>query len=184
MLDRLAKVAEDILPEAQFAFRSGRGTTGMRFFLRQFQEKCREYCLPLYIAFIGFTKALESIDRSALWKILAKYGCPPKLLNLIRQFHDGMSARVITNGKTSQAFAVDTGVKQGCVLAPTLLALYLAAMLERARELLPVGRVSIKCHLDGSLYNIQRFGAKTKTSLETICELLLLTTARLLQMTK
>ena len=75
-------------------------------------------------------------------------------------------------------------MKQGCVLAPTLLALHLAAMLERARELLPVGVVLINCRLDGGLDNIRRFGAKTKTSLETICELLMLMTARLLQMTK
>nr|VZI33266.1 unnamed protein product [Spirometra erinaceieuropaei] len=48
---------------------------------------------------------------------------------MVRQLHDDMMARVTDNGAVSEAFAVTNGVKQGCVLAPTLFSLMLPAML-------------------------------------------------------
>ncbi|BHF58494.1 hypothetical protein SprV_0100144600 [Sparganum proliferum] len=43
-----------------------------------------------------------------------------------------MTARVTGNGAVSEAFAVTNGVKQDCVLAPTLFSLMLSAMLTDA----------------------------------------------------
>ncbi|VDM05195.1 unnamed protein product [Schistocephalus solidus] len=48
---------------------------------------------------------------------------------MVRQLHDGMTARVTDNGTVSEAFAVTNGVKQGCVLVPTLFSLMFSAML-------------------------------------------------------
>ncbi|VDM01545.1 unnamed protein product [Schistocephalus solidus] len=48
---------------------------------------------------------------------------------MVRQLHDGMTARVTDNGTISEAFAVTNGVKLGCVLAPTLFSLMFSAML-------------------------------------------------------
>ena len=84
-------------------------------------------------------KAFDSVDRGCLWEILSRYGCPPKFINIIRLFHDNMTATVRANGLRSDAFSVETRVKQGCVLAPTLFSLFLCAMLEVAqRKLKPV----------------------------------------------
>ncbi|VDM00671.1 unnamed protein product [Schistocephalus solidus] len=52
-----------------------------------------------------------------------------KSSELVRQLHDGMTARVTDNGTVSEAFAVTNGVKQGCVLAPTIFSLMFSAML-------------------------------------------------------
>ena len=51
------------------------------------------------------------------------------VVSLIESFHDGMQARVQENGETSEPFQMETGVNQGCVLAPTLFSIQLAAML-------------------------------------------------------
>lgn len=52
------------------------------------QEKtCTEQRKPLYKAPI-YTKAFEFVTSNGLFKILAKIGCPPTLLSLIRSFHD------------------------------------------------------------------------------------------------
>ena len=51
---------------------------------------------------------------------MAKFGCPPRFIAMVRQFHDGMQARVQNDGEFSEPFEVTNGVKQGCVLAPTL----------------------------------------------------------------
>ena len=48
---------------------------------------------------------------------------------MVRQFHDGMQARVQNDGEFSEPFEVTNGVKQGCVLAPTLFSMMFSAML-------------------------------------------------------
>ena len=40
---------------------------------------------------------------------------------MVRQFHDGMQARVQKDGEYSEPFPVINGVKQACVMAPTLM---------------------------------------------------------------
>ncbi|XP_071941032.1 uncharacterized protein [Antedon mediterranea] len=61
-------------------------------------------------------------------------GCPPTLLNIIRSFHQGMQATVKYNGAVSDSFEVESGTKQGDVLAPLLFGIYFAVVLQRAFE--------------------------------------------------
>ena len=129
--------------------------------LRQLQEKSAEQRQPLYIVFIDFTKAFDTIDRTTLWKILEIYGCPEKLVNIIKQFHCEMKAQVSVGGAPSDAFEVNHGVKQGCVLAPTLFSLYLTAVLETMDEGLNRS-VFIRTRTDGKLFNLARLHAHTK----------------------
>ena len=44
---------------------------------------------------------------------------------MMRQFHDGMLARVQNDGEFSDPFPVTNGVKQSCVLASTLFSMIL-----------------------------------------------------------
>jgi len=39
-------------------------------------------------------KAYASVNRNPLWKVLARAGVPEKMAAVIREFHDGMGARV------------------------------------------------------------------------------------------
>ena len=48
---------------------------------------------------------------------MAKFGCPAKFIALVRQFEDGILARVQNEGEFSNPFTMTNGVKQGCVLA-------------------------------------------------------------------
>ena len=85
---------------------------------------------PLYACYIDVTKAYDSVDRELLWIILPRSGVPPKMLAIIRQFHDGMRARVKTNdGMYPEWFDVEQGMYQGCNLAPLLMYIFFAAML-------------------------------------------------------
>nr|VZI27122.1 unnamed protein product [Spirometra erinaceieuropaei] len=113
----------------QCGFRRHRGTTDMIFTARQLQEKCQEMRTHLYSTSVDLTKAFDTVNRDGLWKIMQKFGCPERFTQMVRQLHDGMMARVTDNGAVSEAFAVTNGVKQGCVLAPTLFSLMFAAML-------------------------------------------------------
>ena len=169
LLDHLS--SNDLLPESQCGFRKERGTADMIFAARQIQEKCLEQNEALYITFVDLTKAFDTVCREGLWKILAKFGCPPEFITMVRQFHDGMQATVKSNGSVSEPFAVTNGVKQGCVLAPTLFSIMFSAMLQEAFSSPPQG-ISIKYRTDGSLFNLRRLQAKTKTKSTEVCDLL------------
>ena len=171
LLTRLHKLAERVLPETQCGFRAGRSTVDMVFTLRQLQEKCREQNLPLYMAFIDLTKAFDTVSRAALYKVLKSIGCPPILLNLVVSFHEDMEAKIQYDGRQSRSFHVRTGVKQGCVLAPTLFGIYFAALLRHAFEHSSNG-IYVRTRTDGSLFNIQRLRSRTLVSRVLLRELL------------
>ena len=160
-----------VCSESQCGFRKGRGTVDMIFCLRQLQEKSREHRKPLYMAFIDLSKAFDTVSRPALWIVLEKLGLPIQMRKIIMSFHDGMFAQIIHGGKMSEPFGVDNGTKQGCVLAPLLFALYFAVMLEQALRGNCYG-IPVSFRVSGGLFNIRRFTAKTKTTIELICDLL------------
>ena len=67
ILNRLTKhVSDNILPETQRGFCSGRGTIDTIFTARQLHEKCREHHRDLYIVFVHLTKAFDSVNRNLL----------------------------------------------------------------------------------------------------------------------
>ena len=167
LLNRLlGHLEQDLLPESQCGFRAGRGTVDMIFAARQLQEKCQEQHCDLYTTFVDLTKAFDTVSREGLWKIMEKFGCPEKFTTMVRQFHDGMMVRVLDDGETSNAFPVTNGVKQGCVLAPTLFSLMFSAMLMDAFDDFTPG-IGIKYRTDGKLFNARRLQAITKVK-ETV----------------
>ncbi|BHF61198.1 hypothetical protein SprV_0100417100 [Sparganum proliferum] len=171
-LNRLNNHLEQgLLPESQCGFRRHRGTTDMIFAARQLQEKCQEMRTHLYSTFVDLTKAFDTVNREGLWKIMQKFGCPERFIEMVRQLHDGMMARVTDNGAVSGAFAVTNGVKQGCVLAPTLFSLMFSAMLMDAyRDERPGIRIAYRT--DGHLLNQQRIHFQSRVSTTTVRELL------------
>ena len=88
--------------------------------------------MPLYVVLVDFSKILDTVSRVGLWQVLLKFGCTGKFISVIEALHTGMQANVTISSSVSSDFAVSNGVKQGCLLAPTLFSLYLAAMLEVA----------------------------------------------------
>ena len=101
----------------------------MIFTVRQLQEKCQEQNVDLYMTFVDLTKAFDTVSRDGFWKIMAKFGCPPRFIAVVRQFHDDMQARVRNDGEFSEPCEVTNGVKQGRVMAPALFSMMFSAML-------------------------------------------------------
>ena len=162
-LNRLQKLASRVYPESQYGFRAGRSTVDMIFSLRQLQEKCREQKQPLFIAFVDLTKAFDLVRRSGLFEILQKIGCPPKLLAVITSFHQGMQNTVCFDGATSEPFPVSSGVKQGCVLAPTLFGMFFSMLLQYAFADCEDG-VYVRTTHDGKLFNVARPGPRPRST--------------------
>jgi hypothetical protein len=43
---------------------------------------------------VDFVKAFETVPREMLFKVLARLGFPPKIINLVRVFHENVTLRV------------------------------------------------------------------------------------------
>ena len=67
-----------------------------------------------------FRAAFESVDREALWKILASTGHSKKYWRLFKAWHHGTENYVQVNGRHSLFFQITTGVRQGFAMAPEL----------------------------------------------------------------
>lgn len=172
ILNRMnTKLVSSVYPESQCGFRSGRGTVDMVFSLRQLQEKAREHDKELYVVFVDLTKAFDTVSRGGLWNILKKAGIPDEMLNVIISLHEGMKARVRSNGELSDEFNVSNGTKQGCVLAPVLFAIYFAFMLDIALKDLSEG-IDIQFRTSGGIHNQQRFKGKSFVKEQLIRDLL------------
>nr|VZI40289.1 unnamed protein product [Spirometra erinaceieuropaei] len=137
---------EGLLPESQCGFRRHRGITDMIFAARHLQENCQEMRTHLYFTFVDLTRAFDTL-------------------------HDGMMARVMDNGAASEAFAVTNGVKQGCVLTPTLFSLMFSAMLMDTYRDEPPG-IRIAYRTDGHLLNQRRMHFQSRVSPTTVHQLL------------
>ena len=73
----------------------------------------------LFINFVKFEKAFDSLDRNILRKLLWHYGIPIKLVNIIKCTYDGFTSQVISHGMLSDT-EIKTGLRQGCLLSPLL----------------------------------------------------------------
>ena len=132
--NRLRDFCEEagIIPEDQCGFRPQRSTTDMMFGVRRLQELRRTSNTSLEICFIDLAKAYDSVDRVLLWEILAaRFGVPPRMIKVIRMFHDGMGARVqLDDGDFMAWFNVCQGLRQGCVLSPLFINILFAAVIK------------------------------------------------------
>ena len=51
---------------------------------------------------------------------MGHYGVAPKFIKLIQGLYEASSCQVIHNGKLSETFEMNTGVRQGCLLSPMI----------------------------------------------------------------
>lgn len=120
ILNRLQEIVDKKLRDQQAGFMKDRSCTDHIATLRIIIEQSIEWNTSLYMNFIDFEKAFDSLDRTTLWQLMEYYGIPTKIINLIKNSYDGTVCKVMHAGQLSQSFEVKTGVKQGCLLSPFL----------------------------------------------------------------
>ncbi|CAH8544655.1 unnamed protein product [Schistosoma intercalatum] len=120
LLNRMKDAVDAQLRDQQAGFRKDRSCTDQIATLRIIVEQSVEWNSSLYINFIDYEKAFDSVDRRTLWKLLRHYGVPEKIVNIIRNSYDGLQSKVVHGGQLTDAFQVRTGVRQGCLLSPFL----------------------------------------------------------------
>ena len=121
---RLQQYVNHELPDAQAGFRKSRGTRNQIANICWFIEKAREFQENIYLCFIDYAKAFDSVDHNKLWKILKEMGIPDHLTCLLRNLYAGQEATVRTGHGTTDWFQIGKGVRQDCILSPCLFNLY------------------------------------------------------------
>ncbi|VDO93249.1 unnamed protein product [Schistosoma mattheei] len=84
--------------------------------LRIIVEQSVEWNSSLYINFIDYEKAFDSVHRRTLRKLLRHYVVPEKIVNIIRNSYDGLQCKVVHGGQMTDAFQVKTADREGCLL--------------------------------------------------------------------
>ena len=134
ILNRLKPQAEEIIAEEQAGFRAGRSTTEQIFNLRILCEKYLQHQQNLYHVFIDFKKAFDRVWQAALWATMRKYNISANLVRTIEQLYDKATSAVQMNGSIGEWFRTTVGVRQGCLLSPTLFNIFLERIMSDALE--------------------------------------------------
>ena len=81
---RLQQYVNREIPDVQAGFRKGKGTGDQITNIRWNIENARESQKNIYLCFIDYAKAFDSVDHNKLWKILKEMGIPDHLTGLLR----------------------------------------------------------------------------------------------------
>ena len=70
---RLQQYVNQEFPDVQAGFRKGRGTRDQIANIYWIIEKAREFQKSIYFCFIDYTKALDCVDHTKLWKFWRRW---------------------------------------------------------------------------------------------------------------
>jgi len=79
------------------------------FTLRQLAEKYEEFGKALFVCYIDFRKAFDSVWRKGLWKTMRHYGFPEKIVRILEDLYKDTYSAVRVDGELSDWFNTVVG---------------------------------------------------------------------------
>jgi len=141
ILERIRKKTEEVLSEEQAGFRASRSTIDQIFTLRQLSEKYTDFSKDLYVCYIDFRKAFDSIWREGLWRVMRNMGYPEKIVRILESLYRGTFSAVRIGADITEWFETIVGVLQGCMLSPLLFNIFLEIIMAMAMKDVDAGAV-------------------------------------------
>ena len=133
MKPRILDQSEKLDHEQQCGFREGRGTMDAIFNVKMALKKRKEHCCETWLFLLDLVKAFDRVPRELLWKIMERFGYPPKLVSLLKALHERVLVRFEVEG-VEKVIESLIGVKQGDLLGPILFNVYGAAVMVAWRK--------------------------------------------------
>ena len=115
----------NIISDAQFGFRKGLSTTDAIFALHSLVQHYLYNNKRLYIAFVDLKKCFDSIYRNGLWFKMHKFNVDGKVLRIIRNMYEHVKSCVRQCNDYSDLIEYAVGLRQGEVISPALVSLFL-----------------------------------------------------------
>ena len=79
----------------------------------------------LYIGYVDFQKAFDSVSTPILWNLIRKLGIKGKLYNTLHKMYESVKACVRCNGTLTDYITCPGGSKQGCLISPILCSFFI-----------------------------------------------------------
>jgi hypothetical protein len=152
IMERIKKRTEEILSEEQAGFRTSRSTIDQIFTLRQLAEKYSDFSKDLFVCYVDFKKAFDSVWREGLWKVMRRLGYPEKIVRILESLYRGTFSAVRVGADVSEWFETIVGVLQGCMLSPILFNIFLEVIMAQSLDKINTGAV-----MNGRIINNLRF---------------------------
>ena len=125
-------MVESILAEEQAGFRKKRSTTEQILNCRIMAEKHIEHGKKLCHNFNDFKKAFDQVWHKGLWNIMRYFNIDEHLISIIENLYNKANSAVIINNTIGDFFSTSVGVRQGCLLSPTLFNIFLEKTMQDA----------------------------------------------------
>ncbi|XP_068707353.1 uncharacterized protein [Montipora foliosa] len=74
--------------------------------------QANEWRAGLYVLFVDFEKAFDSVYRESLWNIMRSYGIPDKIVSEIASIYEGFECAVADGSVTSDWCMIKSGVNR------------------------------------------------------------------------
>ena len=104
------------------------------FNLRILFERYLQHQQDLYHVFIDFKKAFDRVCHAALWATMKKYNISTNLIQVIKNLYNKATSAVFFNSSIGDWFRTTVGVRQGCLLSPTLFNIFLERIMTDASD--------------------------------------------------
>ena len=116
----MQQIGEELMSEEKAGFMSGRIINEHIFNLRIISKKNTEHQKPLYHVFIDFIKEIDRIWHAVIWVAMKRFNDNAKLIKVIQGLYEKSISVIYSEGNICEWFDTKIGVRQGCLLSPTL----------------------------------------------------------------
>ena len=133
--ERIKRKIEESLTEEQYGFRRGKGTNNAIFALRVMLERSVEMQKDIYLCFVDFEKAFDTVRHEDMIDILRGIGLDDKDVRIIEKLYWDQEAAVKIGQERTAWVKIKRGVRQGCILSPDIFSVYSQIILQELEDL-------------------------------------------------
>ena len=109
ILERIKNSLEMGLRKEQVGFRHNRSCIDQTNTLRVIIEQSVEFQSPLYMLFVDYQRAFDSLSRAWIRDEIKVRGLPRKFTNIIKEGYEDFSCRVLHEGQLSDSIKTSSG---------------------------------------------------------------------------
>ena len=139
----------NLLAPEQIGFRKNHRTTDHLFIVKNLMDRYKKCKKSLFICFVDFQKAFDTVWHDGLFFKLRNYGISSKFYSVIRTMYKNVRLAVQCNGALTPFFQSHVGVRQGDNLSPSLFNLFINDLPQIFKDCCPAqfGDMSLPCLL-------------------------------------
>ena len=115
-----------LIPENQIGFMPDCRTSDHIFILKSAIDKYLRKKKKLYVCFVDFRKAFDSVRHEALFLKMQRLGIGGLFYKIVKEMYSNCYLSVKTQKGLTKSFRSSIGVRQGCALSPLLFNIFIS----------------------------------------------------------